>query len=289
MDFWQDSVQGCGIDIAHKLAQYGLGDTLLHAANTLPLLESVSTFLVNWRTELCRVLTSDPLGILQCKYCDLAHDIWGMTDFPDPAVIAGYLSPLTSWSKDKPDFSNLVTSCQPDLTAISRFCVQCFSWSAEVILKWLGGVWTAVVVQALCRVSYWCCYKKVCWHTHQAPSTMQHNSDLYVLACQSSHCNHPSEVNTCSAACFIHCLHSECITSSSNYVWHFRTCWHGSKASNCSLAYSCYGNTSLCCGLLHTSAKPGVAVQYWPVLDSVIVFIVRVHLWSAFIELSQCP
>ena len=37
----------------------------------------------------------------------------------------------------------------------------------------------------------------------------------------------------------------------------------------------------------HTSAKPGGAVQSWPVLASVIVFIARVHLWSTFIVLSQ--
>ena len=36
----------------------------------------------------------------------------------------------------------------------------------------------------------------------------------------------------------------------------------------------------------HPSAKPGVTVQCWPVLDSVIVFIVRVHLWSTVIALS---
>ena len=35
-----------------------------------------------------------------------------------------------------------------------------------------------------------------------------------------------------------------------------------------------------------SSAKPGVTVQCWPVLDSVIVFIVRVHLWSTVIALS---
>jgi len=68
---------------------------LLHATNTLPLLKFVSTFLVDWQKELCRVLTSDPLGILQHKYCDLAHVIQGMTDFPDPVIIANYLSPLT--------------------------------------------------------------------------------------------------------------------------------------------------------------------------------------------------
>ena len=37
---------------------------------------------------------------------------------------------------------------------------------------------------------------------------------------------------------------------------------------------------------LSPSAKPGVTVQCWPVLDSVIVFIVRVHLWSTVIALS---
>ena len=145
----------------HRLAQYGLGDTLLHAANTLPLLEFISTFLVDWRKELCRVLTLDPLGILQRKYCDLAHVIQGMTDFPHPVIIAGYLSPLTSWLKDEPDISNLGTCHQPDLTAISQFCVQHFSWSTEAVLKNLSGVWTAVVVCALCQVSYQCRYKKV--------------------------------------------------------------------------------------------------------------------------------
>jgi len=118
-------------------------------------------FLVDWRKELCRVLTSDPLGILQRKYCDLAHVIQGMTDFPDPVIVADYLSPLTSWSKDEPDLSDLVTCRQPDLTAISRFCVQHFSWSTEAVLKNLSGVWTAVVVRALCQVSYQCRYKKV--------------------------------------------------------------------------------------------------------------------------------
>lgn len=33
--------------------------------------------------------------------------------------------------------------------------------------------------------------------------------------------------------------------------------------------------------------KSAAADQYWPALDSVIVFTVRVHLWNAFIDLSQ--
>ena len=38
-----------------------------------------------------------------------------------------------------------------------------------------------------------------------------------------------------------------------------------------------------------SSANPGVAVQYWPVLDSVIVFIVRVHLCSTVPVSIVCP
>ena len=37
------------------------------------------------------------------------------------------------------------------------------------------------------------------------------------------------------------------------------------------------------------SANPRVAVQYWPVLDSVIVFIVRVHLCSTITVSIVCP
>ena len=40
---------------------------------------------------------------------------------------------------------------------------------------------------------------------------------------------------------------------------------------------------------METSANQEVPVQCWPALASVIVVIVRVHLWSAFIALSQSP
>ena len=41
--------------------------------------------------------------------------------------------------------------------------------------------------------------------------------------------------------------------------------------------------------LTNASANPRVAVQYWPVLDSVIVFIVRVHLCSTITVSIVCP
>ena len=148
----QDGIHGCGIDIAQKLAHYGLGDTLLQAATTLPILEFVMIFCVKWRNEVCQTLTLDPLGILQRKYRELAHTIQMTMDFPNPFAIANYLGPLTSWSNDQPSFDGIMSSRQPDVTTIARFCIQHFSWPVETLLNKMRGVWTAVAVRSFCQV-----------------------------------------------------------------------------------------------------------------------------------------
>ena len=152
----QDGICGCGIDIARKLARYGLGDALLEAATTLPLVEFVTIFCVKWCNEVCQTLILDPLGILQHKHRELALTIQTTTDFPSPFVIASYLGPLTSWSNDQPRFDGNVLSRHPDVTTIARFCDQHFSWSVETLLGKMHGVWTAVVVRSFCQVSNHC-------------------------------------------------------------------------------------------------------------------------------------
>ena len=147
----QDGIRGCGIDIAQKLARYGLGDALLKAATSLPL-EFVTTFCVKWCNEVCQTLVLDPLGILQRKHRELALTIQTMTDFPSPFIIASYLGPLTSWFNDQPSFGGIVLSHQPDVMTIARFCIQRFSWSVETLLDKMRGVWTAVVIQSFCQV-----------------------------------------------------------------------------------------------------------------------------------------
>ncbi|KAL4075024.1 hypothetical protein V8B97DRAFT_2022611 [Scleroderma yunnanense] len=116
---YNDSIQGCSYDIAQKLAHYGLGDTLLQAATTLQLVKFMTMFCVNWCDEVCYILISDPLGILQHKYHDLAHIIQATPDFPSPSIIASYLEPVTLWSHNQPHFNGTVVSCQPDVTTIS--------------------------------------------------------------------------------------------------------------------------------------------------------------------------
>ncbi|KAL4072286.1 hypothetical protein J3A83DRAFT_4240676 [Scleroderma citrinum] len=95
---------------------------------------------------LCCILTSDPLGILQCKYQDLAHIIQATADFPNPSIIASYLQLVTLWSHNQPHFNGTVISHQPDMTTISQFCIQCFSWSAETVLNKVSSVWTGAII-----------------------------------------------------------------------------------------------------------------------------------------------
>ena len=54
---------GCGTVIAQKLAQYGLGDSLLAAAETSTP-EELTAFLLTWREDLRTVLRMDPVGHL---------------------------------------------------------------------------------------------------------------------------------------------------------------------------------------------------------------------------------
>ena len=89
-------------------------------------MDMTTTFCVKWRNEVCQTLTLNPLGILQCKYHELAHIIQMTMDFPNPLAIASYLGPLTSWSNDQPSFDGIVSSHQPDVTTIARFCTQHF-------------------------------------------------------------------------------------------------------------------------------------------------------------------
>ncbi|KAL4066526.1 hypothetical protein J3A83DRAFT_4257372 [Scleroderma citrinum] len=85
---------------------------------------------------LCHILTSDPLGILQHKYWDLAHIIQATADFPNPSIIASYLQLVTLWSHNQLHFNGMVISHQPD----------CFSWSAETVLNKVSSVWTGAII-----------------------------------------------------------------------------------------------------------------------------------------------
>ncbi|KAI6139479.1 hypothetical protein BKA82DRAFT_3920554, partial [Pisolithus tinctorius] len=88
----------CDTDVACWLVDYGLGRTLLEAAVSLQFIEFME-FITKWHDNVCEVLRTDPQHFLGCRYHKLAHIVKEEHfKFPDPAILAMYLSPLTSWS-----------------------------------------------------------------------------------------------------------------------------------------------------------------------------------------------
>jgi len=148
----QSGLPGCTTNIACRLTQYGLGRSLLSAALTLPFAEFMA-FHVKWRKQLCEALERDPQGHLGRTYYKLAHVInEERTEFPNPAVIAAYVLPLTSWSDGGQPPVSVVTSHQPDLTALAAFSSGYLGWSAEIIQMKLTESHVGTVIRALLQV-----------------------------------------------------------------------------------------------------------------------------------------
>ncbi|KIM50713.1 hypothetical protein SCLCIDRAFT_144252, partial [Scleroderma citrinum Foug A] len=138
--------------IARQLAQYGLGRSLLSATLSLPFTEFMA-FHVKWRKQLCEVLETDPQGHLGRTYFELARVIEEEhTEFPNPAILAAYLLPVTSWSDGGQPPVSVVTSRQPDIAALSAFGLQCLGWPREILQMKLTEARAGTVIRALLKV-----------------------------------------------------------------------------------------------------------------------------------------
>ncbi|KAF9223262.1 PIN domain-like protein, partial [Gyrodon lividus] len=84
---------GCGWQTALQLAKYGLRDDLLRVAKDVTI-GDLASYAKTWANELCLTLVQDPLGHLGWQCQSIADAI--PMDFPDPAVILAYTSPITS-------------------------------------------------------------------------------------------------------------------------------------------------------------------------------------------------
>ncbi|KAI6149143.1 PIN domain-like protein [Pisolithus tinctorius] len=144
----------CDTDVARRLVDYGFGRTLLEAAISLQFVEFME-FVAKWRDNVCEVLRTDPQHFLGRRYHELARIIKEERfEFPDPAILAMYLSPLTSWSDDGHSPITCVTSRQPNLTALAAFCSQRLGWPPDTVQSALMDACAGAAMRALLQVSF---------------------------------------------------------------------------------------------------------------------------------------
>lgn len=139
----------CSEDVACQLVRYGFGRTLFQAAITLQFVEFME-FVAKWRNDVCEVLRTDPQRLLGRRYHELARIIKEeRIEFPDPAVLAMYLLPLTSWSDGGHPPVAFVTSRQPNLASLATFCSQRLGWSLDTIQSRLIDASAGAATRAL--------------------------------------------------------------------------------------------------------------------------------------------
>ncbi|KAI0632888.1 hypothetical protein C8Q77DRAFT_1158338 [Trametes polyzona] len=152
-DYSQSGLDGCGVTTAHGLAKCGFGDTLLHAARTLPR-DALPAFLDTWRDALRTELRTNAQGHLQRKSAKLAASI--PDDFPPLDVVLAYTAPVTSEAKG-PGHRNAVVDWdkEPDLGKIAALCEMYFEWGIkEIIIKRFRTVlWPSAVLRILRRAA----------------------------------------------------------------------------------------------------------------------------------------
>ncbi|KAI6137913.1 PIN domain-like protein, partial [Pisolithus tinctorius] len=143
----------CSMDVACRLVNYGFGKTLFEAAIMLQFVEFME-FVARWRDDVCEVLRTDPQHLLGRRHHELARIIVEeRIEFPDPAVLAMYLLPHTSWSEGRHPPVAVVRSSQPDLTSLVEFCSRHLGWSPDTIRSRLMGAHAGAAMRTLLQVS----------------------------------------------------------------------------------------------------------------------------------------
>jgi hypothetical protein len=142
----QQGLANCGPTIAYGVARYGLGDTLFDAAKGPA--SHLDEFLVRWRQQLLSVLRDDPKGHIGHKCATLAASL--PLAFPDPAVLAAYVRPLTN---NNGSSVPAIESRQPNLTALVSICDHRFGWGVTTHSRFKGVIWEGAVLRGLCKVS----------------------------------------------------------------------------------------------------------------------------------------
>ncbi|KAI5984974.1 hypothetical protein EDC04DRAFT_2914015 [Pisolithus marmoratus] len=123
----------CSMDIACRLTCYSFGRTLFRATIMLQFVEFME-FIAKWHHDLAHVIKEERI------------------EFPDPAILAMYLLPLTLWSNGSHPPVTIITSCQPDLMSLAMFCSQHLCWPPDMVHSRLMDTWAGMAVRTLLQL-----------------------------------------------------------------------------------------------------------------------------------------
>ena len=140
----------CGRTIAYGIARYGLGDTLLQAAETLCWYDYFE-FLAEWRENLRNVIQHDPKGYIGRKCTRLATSI--SDAFPSRKILTAYVAPVTSWSQNHESRIPSVSLRQADIQKLAAICDHRFGWGHTVLDRFSTCIWEGAMIRMLCQVS----------------------------------------------------------------------------------------------------------------------------------------
>jgi hypothetical protein len=111
-------------------------------------------YLIGWRKELCRLLSTDPLGYLGRRYIKLAASV--SDDFPSTATVLAYVRPLTSWSSSGsvPQSSFFVPRVA-NFAQLAYLSQRHFGWdTAMVHKKFEAVIWEGACLRMLSDVRF---------------------------------------------------------------------------------------------------------------------------------------
>lgn len=152
---YNQGIANCDINIAHGLAQTGLGDRLLQATQNL-CSGDFQSFLTQWRQELCIELRTNHSGHLSCRHTALSDAI--PNTFPDLNILEKYVRPLTSWTclgAIPPD--NLAWRYrEPSISKLATFCTQHLRWVSpriDIRKRFQAKLWEGIFMRMLYSVS----------------------------------------------------------------------------------------------------------------------------------------
>lgn len=137
--------------LAHRLARYGIGDTLFDVAASLSGtdLTPLSDYLPVWRARLRQSLRDDPEGHLHRRHPALALEV--SDTFPDINVVMAYTHPITSPLPFDILYHFTLNKPRPDYVRLGQLCEAYFSWGTPfgITMTFENLIWPGVFLREM--------------------------------------------------------------------------------------------------------------------------------------------